>query len=212
MREWSYFLPDVLPHVVGCPSMVAEQELKRAAQQFFEKTRAWRLTTAPVRISPNQATVTVAVGDGLDLVRIEHGTYDGKRIAVISPDVLDDDPTMGDWRSRKGTPNNLIQSMPGVVDLYPVPLDATSTGLTFFVAVKPSDSATGLPDHLATAYRDIIVCGAKSKLMIYKDAPWANPALAASFASEFMTSMGSANFEAAKGFGRGRIAARPRWC
>lgn len=212
MREWSYFLPDVLPHVVGCPSIIAEQELKRAAQQFFEKTRAWRLTTAPVRISANQSFVTVNAGDGLELVRIEHGTYDGKRLNVISPDALDDEPGMGDWRARQGTPIKLVQSMPGVVELFPIPVAATATGLTFFIAAKPSESSLGLPDHLATAYRDSIVVGAKAKLMLYKDAPWSNAGLAATFEATFNEDIGNANFEAAKGFSRGRMAARPKWC
>lgn len=212
MREWSYFLPDVLPHVVGCPSMVAEHELKRAAQQFFEKTRAWRLTTAPVRISINQSIVTVNAGDGLDLVRIEHGTYDGKKLRVISPDALDDEPGMDDWRTQQGTPNKLVQSTPGVVELNPIPVAATVTGLTFFVAVKPGESSLGLPDHLATAFRDSIVAGAKAKLMLYKDATWSNAGLAATFEAVFNEAIGNANFEAAKGFSRGRIAARPKWC
>jgi len=211
MREWSYFLPDVLPHVVGCPSMVAEQELKRAAQQFFDKTRAWRITTAPVRISSGQSVVTVNVGDGLDLVRIEHGTYDGKKLDVISPDILDDGMS-GDWRAQRGTPAKLVQSVPGIIDLYPIPSSATLTGLTFFVAVKPSDSATGLPDHLAVAFRDTLVAGAKAKLMLYKDAPWANAALAESFNAKFEVDIGNTNFEAAKGFSRGRLSSRPKWC
>ncbi len=211
-KAWSYWLPDLLPHVAGVPVLIAEHELLRAAQKFFEGSRAWQATLPAAAVAANQSTVTPVFADtGQELVRVEQAWYDGKPLDITTADDLDAE--LGDdWTTHTGTPSRFLQLTPGVVTLYPVPNAAAATGLKLRVSIKPSDAATGLPDEMAVKFRDGIHIGAKARLMIYKDKPWTDYNAAAGYATAFESSVTSANIDAARSFGSARKPARPKWC
>lgn len=209
---WSALLPDVLPHVRGCPSPIAEHELLRAAQRLFNDSRAWRITTDPAAVAADQDEVTIETGDSsLSLVRVEDAWYDGKELSVFTGDQMAREYG-DDWMAHTGTPEAIIQDVPGVVRLYPVPTDAAATGIKFRISVKPSESSTGIPDNLALEYRDSLVSGAKSMLMLYPRTDWYAPDIAMREATNFQIDIERATLKAARSYGRGRIAGRVRWC
>jgi hypothetical protein len=53
MSLWSAWLPDVVPHLPECPIPVIEHELRRAAQLFFEGSRAWRIYVPAIAVAAN---------------------------------------------------------------------------------------------------------------------------------------------------------------
>lgn len=212
MVLWSAWLPDVLPHVAGCPNVIVEHELKRSAQQFFQASRAWQVTLDPVAVTADMEEVTISTGDSsIDLVRVEKAWYDGVPLDVASADSLDGE-FGDDWQSHTGTPNSIVQIEPSIVRLYPVPTADAVTGLKCRVSVKSSETATGVPDNMAVRFKDGIIAGAKARLMLYPNAAWSNPEMAVVYAGAFDSMTSNARLDAARSYGRGRIAARPRWC
>lgn len=213
MVLWSAWLPDILPHVAECPVMVAEHELRRAAQEFFERSRAWLVRLAPIPIVAGTDYVTVPVADPAEqsLVRVETGLYDDKRMDIFTVDGMDD-VSVGDWHARVGTPDALVQYQPGIVRLCPLPFADATTGLALRVALRPSDAATGIPDELYVKYRKAIAAGAKASLFGYPNKPWSSEPKADKFATMFDELVDKSLYGAARGFGRGRVASRTRWC
>jgi len=210
---WSYWFPDLLTHVPGCPIPLAVFELRRAAQAFFKSARAWQVTQPLVPITAAQTSVTVALDSAeQELVRVEKAWLDGNSLAVQTLEGLDDSALSDDWTLHTGTPTALVQLTPGVLTLYPVPTANALTGLKLRVSVRPSDASTGVPDEMAVKFRDEIHAGAKARLMMYPGRPWSNPEMALLNAGTFEAGVGAANLAAARSFGRGRIAGRPRWC
>jgi len=90
-------------------------------------------------------------------------------------------------------------------------VDATS-GLKLRLIVRPSDTATGLPDDLALRFRDEIHVGAKSRLMLYPGKPWTNPDMAGVYSQAFNALVNQATAAAARAFVQARIPSRPKWC
>lgn len=212
MKAWSYWMPDLLPHVPGCPQVLAEHELLRAAQAFFQQATAWRVDEAPVAVAAGTAEVSVAPSDaGMELVRVDALWYDGEKLDPIAPKTLDAQYA-SDWQTHEGTPTSYFQVVPGVVRLYPIPIAASVTGLKRRLIVAPSDTATGLPDDLAQKYRDEIQVGAKSRLMLYPNKPWTNDGLAAVYGQAFSILVAQASVAAARAYVQARIPSRPRWC
>lgn len=210
MKAWSYWLPDLMPHVPGCPRLLAEHELRRAAQAFFRQTRAWKITEAPLAIPALTATVPVAPADaGQQLVRIESAWWDGKPMEPVTAEQLDGGYA-DDWQSHTGTPTHYLQLVPGEIRLYPLPLSGGSLKLR--MSVMPSDASTGLPDDLADRYVDEMHVGAKSRLMLYPGKPWTNPELAGVYGQAFNALVNQATAEAARAYAQARLPSRVNWC
>lgn len=212
MKAWSYWFPDLLPQVPGCPNVLAVHELRRAAQDFCEKTMAWKVIETARAVTAGTETVAAAPADtGMELSEVERVSYDGKR---LDPETLDsiEQNHGANWEAHTGTPFAYFQLTPGEIRLYPTPAEDAQTGIVFTLVVKPSDTATGLPDDLAIKYRNAIHTGAKARLMAMTGKPWSNPADAAVHAQEFDSMCGTGHTQAARSFGSARIASRPKWC
>lgn len=212
MKAWAYWLPDLMPHVPGCPHVLAEHELRRAAQAFFNHSLAWRVTETLRAVTAGTAELSAAPSDAdQELVRVDAVWYDGIKLEPITPETLDAQYT-DDWQTREGTPTNYLQVIPGVIRLYPVPLVDAVAGLKLRLIVTPSEAATGLPDDLALKYRDHMHVGAKSRLMLYPGKPWTNPELAVVYGQSFTALVNQATAEAARAYTQARLPSRVNWC
>lgn len=212
MTPWSYWQPDVLPYVPGCPVLVFEHEIRRAAQVFLRASRAWTVNETPRPVGAGQAEVSIAPSDpGQELVRLEAAWYDARPLRIITSDQLDADRSQ-DWISHTGAPSDVLQEIPGAVRLYPVPIEAATVGLRVRLSVAPSDTATGLPDDIAARFREEMTAGALARLMLQPGKPWTNGDRGLMYEARFNEFVGRGNAAAARSFSSGRIAARPKWC
>jgi hypothetical protein len=208
-KAWSYWYPDLVPQLTGCPDPVIDYELRRVAQDFFERTRAWQVIQAPVAIAKAQALVNIVPADpGQELVRIERAWLDGRPINVTSADTLDA-RFPDDWSTREGTTTDLVPLSPGVMQLFPLPAAAASTGLKLRLSVRPSDTATGIQDDMAVAWREALACGCRGRLMLQADKPWTNTTMGPLDTSKYEAAVAKANLKAALAYAGGRIASRP---
>ncbi|MBI5255524.1 MAG: hypothetical protein HY855_03420 [Burkholderiales bacterium] len=211
-KAWSTFLPDVLPSVQGCPVLVAEQRLRRASQLFFEKSRAWSVRTALMAVAADQSDVTVTLPDSqTELVRVEAAWLDGRKLTPATARELDD--SCEDWTELVGTPSHVVQLTPGVVRLFRIPTAAATEGLRLRASVRPSETATGIPDDLAVKYRDALIKGAIGLLLMIPKRPWTDMELGqgmlTSFEADAAAAASSAN---SRGHSTGRRAAAVNWC
>lgn len=213
MVDWSYWFPDVLPHVRGCPSDIAVHELKRTAQEFFRRTRAWQKEEPLVPVAAGQKTVLIAPSDfTLDLVRVESIYFDKDHLTPTTPETLDG--MYGDkWEANSASkPDSFYQLTAGEIRLYPIPLADATEGLKVRVSVTPGESAEGIPDDMAIKFRDPIYLGARARLMIYKDSPWYDPSMAAVYGAAFSAAVDKYTLDKARSFTNARIKSRPKWC
>jgi hypothetical protein len=211
MKAWSNWFIDLLPQLPGCPDPQIEHELLRASQEFFARSRAWQVIQAPVAISANQTSLDIAPSDaGQELIRVEGAWLDGTRLKVYGVGDMDHAFT-DDWQTHIGSTSTLVQITPGTVLLYPIPVAASATGLKLRLSVKPSESATGIPDDQFVKYRDPLAAGARARLMLQSGKKWSNPNLGSLNAVVFDAAVNSASIAAARSFSTGRIAARPKF-
>lgn len=212
MRLWSDWMPDLMPHLSGCAIVLVEHELRRAAQAFFQGSRAWRVTLAPVAVAAGTQTVAIVPADTqISLVRIEQCWYDGTELDVKTAEELSAEHGE-DWTAHTGNPIAFLQETAGIVRLYPIPDASAGTGLKTRISAMPSDASTGIQDDLAVAFREELATGAKARLMLYPSKPWTNVELGVAYAQAFKSATDTANIRAARSFGRGRVRSNPRWC
>jgi hypothetical protein len=210
MKSWSSWFNDLMPSLPGCGTDIATHELRRAAQEFFGRSRAWRVVLDAISVGINEAEIEILPDETQQfIVRVESSAWEGQPLAVKTVEEIES-KYGGDWMDQTGTPDTITQMQHGTVRLMPSPVVAGV--LRCRVTVKPSDSASGIPDAQAYQYRDAIADGAKARLMLMPKKPWTNPELGGVASGMFEAAITSAASASARAFGRGRIEAKPSWC
>jgi hypothetical protein len=200
MKAWSNFLKDVLVHVPGCPEPVAEHALLRAAQEFFETTRVWKLWLDDILTVATITEYEMSLEPKSELVRLERATLAGRPIRVRSEDELPDD-----WRTYTG----------GILDgvhtsdrknLVLLPAQLTGLALKVEVSLKPSNAATGVEDRIFDLYVRQIAAGAVAELKAHTEKTYSDGNGAGVWRGRFEEHMGATDIQRFRGFS----SARPR--
>lgn len=209
MAAWADLFPDMMGRIHGCPAPLAEFELRRAAIKFFSDTRVWKVTLDPVVVPANTAEFDLLADVTSQYpVRLEKVWANNRPIQAYTADSLDVD-FKDNWMSHTGTPTGLVQMVPNIVRLYPIPVDTTPVQVR--ASIRPSDAATVLPDEFLR-YRRAFTDGALAELMSYEGEAWANPKRAEFFRGRFQEAIDAAAAQATHSFGRGRVRSRPKLC
>ena len=174
MREWSYFFPDVLPSVLGCPEPTVERHLLRAAQDFFKRTKAWVVTMDPITTIADQDTYDLNRPLQTELVKVTAAILNGNDIELDAAQST----TLAD-RLRNSSGSNRIRIEAGrrVVVL---PMPAAGLPLIIEGIFKPSDKAIGISsDEMAEQFSEALGYRALATLKTEdRRDPWYDPASA----------------------------------
>ena len=173
MKTWSDFYDYVVPELPGLANTdMVDLHLRDAAIDFCEQT--W------VLVGDHDPVSTIA-----DIYEYELDSPESQcECFAIKQAWIDDSPIEPismddlwaaniDWRTSSGQPSKFAQQDYENVLLYAVP-DAVYT-LTMVVALRPTVTATGVPDRFYADYRKAIAFAAKANLMAQPAKPWSNP-------------------------------------
>ena len=204
IRQWSAWLPDMAPWLPGCPVPTIEAALRRAAQDFFKQTRAWKVITDPVTVQAGAAEADVSTDDGQQmLVRIEAIESGGRYLRRVTPDEIPAAISAGPLTSFCELAHDAILLLPS---------PSAQCELRYRLSVAPSMASQGIPGDLFDKYSRQIEAGAAAFLKLQAGQSWSDVAAGAALEASFKSMIFAANHDAAKGFGRGRIPSNPTWC
>lgn len=210
MAVWADFYPHVMGRLQGCPAPLIDLELRKSAIRFFRESRVWKVMLDTVSVPAGTAEFDIEADEATQQpVRIEKAWGNDMRLSVYTADGMDSQ-FPDDWMLHtSSTPQSIIQIVPNVALLYPIPTAAASVRMR--ISVCPSETSSGFPNEFLR-YRDAIVAGALASLFSYEKEPWYSPRSAADqYALGVMLTNEAAN-QAAHAFGKARVASRPNWC
>jgi hypothetical protein len=202
MKTWSSFLKDVLVHVPGCPEVVAEHAVLRAAQEFFETTRVWKTWLYDITTIADITEYPLIMEPKADLVRLERATLNGRPIRVRSVDELPED-----WRTYQEGIEDGVHTIDRET-LVLLPAQEADMVLKVEASMKPSHVATGVEDHFFDHYCRQIAAGAVAELKNHTGKSYSDPVGAANWRLDFDHHMGVTDFQRMRGYSSTR--ARPR--
>jgi len=153
------FVNSILPEVPGCSSYAIKQAVLRTAILFCQDSWIWQLT-AEKTIEANESTLTLS-------------TAIMSQIADCYIFDANDDLYKNFTRSKT------------VVTLYEAATADTDFNTISFL--KPTETATALPDILYNDWFSGIEAGAKKRLQVQANKPWYNEKLAAYNDSVYQT-------------------------
>lgn len=206
MMAWASFYPYLLLHVRGASEPLMDQELQSASAEFFQRTRVWQQWLTPGVTVLNTRTYALGLPALTDVVRLEKARVNGVAVPVES------------YRNMDLDIANDVLPGPGLttVDrrqftLLDLPAAA---GLTIQIeaSLKPAQDATGIPDEFFIQYRDAIVQGAKSRLMLLPDEKFTDPDRAMLAKGLFDAAIADVNSDAWRGHTGTVPRRRVNWC
>lgn len=193
---------DVLPYfvtdVLGAPEPTMLQHVQLAAEEFFRRTLLWQQPLDPIRIREGARTYEVELDNGVVLNKLLVAFADDRQLALCERTTAKRLLANNDacWFAYTDSPTAI-----GTSDL------GGSQILKVEASLKPSITATSIPDEYAEYASDIALGAAARTLMVPRQV-WTNPQLAAIKAQEFNARLGVIALQQAKGFSRARLRSR----
>jgi hypothetical protein len=200
MKTWDKFLKDVLPWTPGCPEPIAEHAVLRAAQEYLEGTRIWKLWLPDITTEAERTEYDLDLEPASELVRLERATLNGRPIRVRSVDELPED-----WRTYTSGIEDGVHTLDGRTMVL-LPAQAADMVVKVEASMRPSDSATGVEDFIFNRYCAQIATGAVAALKGHTDKSYSDLAGAGLWRERFEGHMGISDFQRFRGFS----SARPR--
>lgn len=162
---------EYLAGVPGCSFITASQAVRRAAQEFCERTRAWRVALPAQSTTANVTDYLFNVDAGQTIVRTLKATVDGHPFLLLRPS--DAGPGV----------RGIVVHNEREYSIHPAP--AAGQQVVFFCAVAPANNAAGIDSNVYAKYARAIAMGAKAELFSMQNQPFTNPAAAIDERSSF---------------------------
>lgn len=205
MTDISSLCSRVTPELTGCPDVVAIEYLRDAVIEFCDRSWYWAEELSPINTVANTATYTLSAPSGesiiSSIISVSHKDTVLKRRTETEMDRL-----ISGWKDEGGLQaNSYTSTVVNVIRLYPYPTDSVTGAIKARVALKPSRTATTIPQSIYDNYLEAIAAGAKSRLMAMTNQPWSNPAMSAYYQSIFDRGITSAKIVFVRGFNNSPI-------
>lgn len=180
MKTWADFIPYVSMRLPSCPTFVMEDAAKRAAIDYFNLSRAWRVDSVTLATTiAGQAIYTVTNPDLMEMVGLPAVWVNDKEAREAVGGEADDY-----YPTERG--QRLSIGVVGVDKIRVSPLpDTSGQVIKATVAYRPSLAATGIDDELWHAYRETIVFRMLSQLMMDIGKPWSDPKMAQYYSGQY---------------------------
>lgn len=196
MKPWSAFYPYILIYLPGCPYPVVDQALLLASMEFFDKSLAWKGWLDPVQTlaGVNEYDFDIDTGQQ-EIVQLCAATTDGDDLPLALPGELP-----ADWRTGYDKPGIFTR------DRLTFWLTETPVAAGQFVktevTLKPSLTATGIPDELFAHHAQAIAFGAAGQVMTIPGEPFTNPVLSVDFRAKFRQAITDAGLDMVRSHSR----------
>lgn len=180
ITEWSIKADSLLADVPGCEWALAMLRMREVARDYFARTKAWVETFEELKTQAN-----IPDYDILDIPHADVVALQACRVVQTDCKLLDRaafDRLLLD--NQTATQPRAATWKEGRLWLNPTP---STTNLTIRVrlALKPSDSSTGLPLAVWYTHIDNILVGTKAALYSSPKKPWSDPNLSAAMAQTY---------------------------
>lgn len=196
MKLWSDLYDYALPDLPGCPVVAVEVALRQSAIAFAEQSLAWKYDHPDIAVVAATADYAFVPPAGAVVHAITYAEFSDKEIQTRASEF---GIRIEDWRSQTGTPEYVLG---GATSLTLVPTPDVSGTLKLEVALKPPPTATGIDDAMFNEFREAIVHGALSRLMLSPKKPYSDGSLGAYHAQQFTIKTGQAGMRTARNYTR----------
>ena len=204
-------------NVPGCPRPTIEQYVRNIAIEVCEKTLAWRYEQDAIPLVAGVYEYDYEVPTGSEVVGIIHsalssnGAY-ADTLRHLSQEELH--RQYPDWPNttvaNRGTPAALSQFNPDQFLIAPVPDSENTYSLKMFLALRPTQDATGMDKSVFDECEQLIIHGVLQHLHTLPGKSWTDYGLASYHAKQYTYKTSARRAKANLGVGRASVTAQMR--
>ena len=195
MAAYSSLVKEVLPYVPLCPDSLVEQNIRAAAIEFCERSKAYILDLDAFSTIAGVYEYDFDIPTGTEVHQILYMTEDGNDMDPISPRSLE--LNYPDWRDRTGNPHVYLQKTP--TSFWVVPVPSGTRQVIVSVALKPSRTSNNIDTTIANQYRAAIIYGALYRLLRIPSREWTDVGAAREYLAQFNLEIQQAELRARGG-------------
>jgi len=206
---------DVAPHVIGCPSAVITQYVRKVATDLCERAKVWRVDLTPQLLADGDYTYDFVS----PIANTEVSAILSAKCALPSGDipleVYTHDQVVSAYplypdANAKGQPLALTRMDAATYNVVPIPDDQGPYTVSLYAAIRPTATATQMEDSVMYEYRRTIFHGVLHELMLLPNRAWTNDKMAVYHGKQWEYFLYNARARANKGFGTVDISVTPR--
>lgn len=174
-----------LPSVPNCPRFVIIKALREAAIEMCEVSDIWVAEVEDLLVTANISDYDLSPPTGavinhvLDIYRT-NGNSRWALAKTTQQNILTSAST--------GTPSAYAMTDSNTIQFAPTPSDTAT--LKVLYSLKPSNTATSIPDFVAKENEDALMYGATYRLLSMPSTSWSNPPMAAEHYRRWRSALG----------------------
>lgn len=158
--QFSVMYPRLVNELPRCPLPIIEDAIRETIREFCVQTQIWTLELDPLYVREEVTDYDIEkCGEP------KYAVIDMPVKVVLDTRTLD--PDKGEY--YMGDRYTLV--------LGSEPSEDISQGLVVTVCLKPTQTATEIPNRLYEDYKEAFINGTLARLMMQPKKPWSNPAL-----------------------------------
>lgn len=199
--EFDAFFPHVKFEVPRAPSSVLRQQLREAAREFLDFTRAWQVSSNSNSISAGVPDYEVEVPmDDATVVAVEMVQVNGAFATPKTSEWLDQN--FPAWRTNVADDfRYYVQQSVGTILFASIPSNNQLGVFNYRASFKPTPDATEIDEGIYNQWYEPIADAAKARLLSMDGQPWANAKRAAICQARYLAARGRAKIKVSKEFG-----------
>lgn len=172
-------LPELLVDAPECPDATAKSAILGAAIELCTDSLVWNEIQDPIILIDEQPVYDIDTPAQAQVAAVMGAWLSGwpLRPKTLS-EIVQQYPN---WQAASAPSPEYFNSVPGnsTIRVFPMPTNAQRASLTLRVAYSPIRTADELPDSLVTEHHELLMRGARAKLMLQPRKPWSDPKLGA---------------------------------
>lgn len=183
-----------------------EQEIRRAARTFFDRTKAWTQWLDEIYLVADVRDYDLDIPAGAEVSRVQRATIDGAPINVVGWS-----STPVDLATRQALGGRQLASSSDLLTVTIGSSAAAGSRLQVQVSLIPSRTSTSIPDDVLAKHVDAVIDGAKYYLMRVPG-PLYKPSDAQAAGLAFEQAIAAASIEAYRDHTPTTPRASVKWC
>jgi hypothetical protein len=205
MTNTSVWLPDVSSRVPGASKPEIDKAIITTIREFCTKTLLWKRKLTAVDVVAGTSEYTITAPADAAIVDIDRIEVSDQFVNPTSMDLLDRMPDT--WRSEEASqPSEYMVDAEKVLTLREIPTIGITGGIIIWAILKPTPTATTVPDFIYDDWYEAILNGAVAFLMRIPNKSWSNLEGAEYYSGLYRAFLGDA--KAKKVIGKARVSLR----
>lgn len=201
--DFDDLLPEIAIYAPKVPDSVAFRFIREVTREMCERAPLW-IVNDELAIGATGEEVLTTIANA-EIVEIQRAHFGDSLLEAVTLGWLD--ARFDDWQSLEGTPRYVAQITPNSIIIVP---HAAGT-LRLRLRLKPSRTATVLPDFLVDQYSSEIGNGAAGRALMLPGQDYTNPQLGAVKETQFQRFLDELAVAAIKGQQRGKLRTTARF-